>query len=66
LGSTYLAMKVKENMSNLKLFLQKIDLKEGLHKLKLKIQVEWVKGEPPTPQTILQKPDDNIKIKHVK
>jgi hypothetical protein len=59
-------MRVKEDTSNLTLFFQKIDLKESLQKPKLKTQIKLVKGEPPTPQTILQKPDFKIKIEHVK
>jgi hypothetical protein len=31
----------------------------------LKIKVEQVEGEAPTPQVILQKPNLKIKVKHV-
>jgi hypothetical protein len=58
-------MKVEEDRSSLKLFLQTISLKESLQKLKLKIKVEQVEGEAPTPQVILQKPNLKIKVKHV-
>jgi len=53
LKTTYLPMIIEEDRSNLKLFLQKIVLKENLYKPKLKIKVKQVKGEAPTPQIFL-------------
>ncbi len=58
-------MRVEEDRSNLKLFLLKIGLKESLQKPYLKIKVEQVVGEAPTPQVALQKSYLNIKIEHV-
>jgi hypothetical protein len=61
-----LLVKVEEDRSNLKLLLQKIGLKENLQKPKLKIKVEQVKRESPTPKVVLQNLDWKIKVKHVK
>jgi hypothetical protein len=58
-------MKVEENRSSLKFFLHKTCLKKNLQKPKLKIKVEQVEGEAPTPQVILQKPNLKIKVEHV-
>jgi hypothetical protein len=58
-------MRVKEDRSNLKLFLQKTNLKESLLKPYLKIKVEQVEREAPTPQVVLQKSYLNIKVEHV-
>ncbi len=52
-----LPMRVKENKSNLKFFLQKTCLKESLWKPKLKIKVKFIKE-----QIDLQKLDLNIKV----
>ncbi len=49
-------------MSSLKLFLKKTGLKESLQK-HLKIKIEQVKGEAPTPQIVMQKSYLNIKVK---
>ncbi len=51
LKTTYLPMKVEEGRSSLKLFLQKIGLKESLQK-ELKIKLEQILRESPTPQII--------------
>jgi len=59
LKATHLLMRVE---SSLKFFMQKICLKESLQKLELKIKVEQVEGEAPTPQVVLQKPYLKIKI----
>jgi hypothetical protein len=45
LKATNLLMRVKEDKSSLKLFMQKIGLKENLQKLELKIKVEQVEGK---------------------
>ncbi len=60
-----LPMRVEEHRSNLKLFLQKIGLKESLQKPKLKIKVKQVEGEASTPQIFLQKPNLKIKVEYV-
>ncbi len=65
LKTTNLLMKVEEDRSSLKFFLHKTCLKENLQKPKLKIKVEQVKGEAPTPQVVLQKLDLKIKVEHV-
>ncbi len=58
-------MRVEEDSSSLELFLQKTDLKEYMLKPKLRIKVQKVEGEAPTPQVLMQKPDLKIKVKHV-
>ncbi len=58
-------MRGKENRSSLELFLQKIGWKENLQKPKLKIKIQKVEREAPTPQVVMQKPDLKIKVKHV-
>jgi hypothetical protein len=60
-----LSMRIEEDRSSLKLFLQKIGLKESLQKPKLKVKVEQEEGETPTSQVILQNPNLKIKVKHV-
>jgi hypothetical protein len=58
-------MKVGENRSSLKFFLHKTCLKKNLQIIELKIKVEQVEGEAPTPQVVLQKPNLKIKVAHV-
>jgi hypothetical protein len=58
-------VKVEEDRSSLKFLLQKIGLKESLQKPKLKIKLEQVKGESPTPKVVLQNPNLKIKVEHV-
>jgi hypothetical protein len=58
-------MKVEEDRSSQKFFLHKTCLKENLQKLELKIKVEQVEGEEPTPQIVLQNPILKIKVEHV-
>jgi len=53
---------VKKDRSSQKLLMQKIGLKESLYKLELKIKVEQIEGEAPTPQVVLQKPYLKIKV----
>ncbi len=59
-------MKVDENRSSLKLFLQKTSLKENLKKPKLKIKIQQVERETLTPQVVLQKLDLKIIVEHIK
>jgi len=62
LKATNLLMRVEKERSRVKFFMQKIGLEESLQKLELKIKVEQVEGEAPTPQVVLQKPYLKIKI----
>jgi hypothetical protein len=48
-----LSMRVEEDSSSLELFLQKTDLKEYMLKPKLRIKVQKVEGEAPTPQVLM-------------
>jgi hypothetical protein len=65
LKTTNLLMKVEEDRSSLKKLLHKTCLKENLQKPELKIKVEQVEVETPTPQVVLQKPVLKIKVEHV-